>query len=367
MRPHGSLQITALRLSLLALFVAGVLFSGRSYSLTRTPTSMLRLDAPDPVPSVLDHVLVGITFKMNRGKIIFLKYTLTVIFTWQTEVDVWIITDNKPALSKVLHRWAFPGVRIHEFSFPPDFKGEPFLDSDQSQYLMTWEHRKVFETQFKTGNHTAFIYLEDDTEVGWETLLSWAIDAPALEDMGFSRGFWRTEVENDGEETMMDFLERRNMTGWKRIVEVECAAEGEGGKGLPCCNLEDPEAPYWDLREYPPKCQHRHYISLHQPYMGMWLGTRSQVEKFISHPLWRKDYAILANVSDPENIVYPWGYPERSTATSQLIDVPEGFYSNNVVPWDPNNVILLPIGRILHERNGYERYVHPHDYFDLDG
>lgn len=35
---------------------------------------MLRLDAPDPVPSVLDHVLVGITFKMNRGKIIFLKY-----------------------------------------------------------------------------------------------------------------------------------------------------------------------------------------------------------------------------------------------------------------------------------------------------
>lgn len=36
----------------------------------------------------------------------------------------------------------------------------------------------------------------------------------------------------------------------------------------------------------------------------------------------------------------------------QLVDVPEGFHSANVVPWDPVHRILLPIGRIEHERNG---------------
>lgn len=74
MQPHKSLQITVLRVGLLALFLAGVLFSGRSYSLTGAPIALHLLDALDPVPSVLDHVLVGITFKMNRQKIIFLKY-----------------------------------------------------------------------------------------------------------------------------------------------------------------------------------------------------------------------------------------------------------------------------------------------------
>lgn len=64
-----------------------------------------------------------------------------------------------------------------------------------------------------TGNHTAFVYLEDDTEVGWDNMLSWAIDAPALEDMGFSRGFWRTEVDEDGEEIMLDMQGKWNMTG----------------------------------------------------------------------------------------------------------------------------------------------------------
>jgi len=56
---------------------------------------------------------------------------------------------------------------------------------------------------------------------------------------------------------------------------------------------------------------------------------------------------------------------ERSTGSLQRIDVPQGFYSTNVIPWDPKNEILLPIGRIQHERNGYHRAIHPYEYFDF--
>lgn len=48
---------------------------------------------------------------------------------------------------------------------------------------------------------------------------------------------------------------------WKRVLEVDCS---EG----PCCEVEGPDAPYWQLRERPHPCVHRHYIALHETFMG---------------------------------------------------------------------------------------------------
>ena len=56
-------------------------------------------------------------------------------------------------------------------------------------------------------------------------------------------------------------------------------------------------------------------------------------------------------------------HTERTNGALQLHNVPEGFYSANVVPYDPHLEILLPAGRIRHTRNGYLRTVNPVDYF----
>lgn len=48
---------------------------------------------------------------------------------------------------------------------------------------------------------------------------------------------------------------------WKRVLEVDCNAG-------PCCELEDPDAPYWQLREGPRPCMHGHYIALQETFMG---------------------------------------------------------------------------------------------------
>lgn len=44
--------------------------------------------------------------------------TLSVIRTWQTRVDVCVITDNHLALQLVLDRWTYPGVSICPYSTP---------------------------------------------------------------------------------------------------------------------------------------------------------------------------------------------------------------------------------------------------------
>lgn len=37
----------------------------------------------------------------------------------------------------------------------------------------------------------------------------------------------------------------------------------------------------------------------------------------------------------------------------QLIDVPDGFWSSSVVPYDAQTATLLPVANIEHERNAY--------------
>lgn len=55
--------------------------------------------------------------------------TLQVIRTWQTKVDVCLITDNEGPLQLVLDRWALDGVAICPF------KGD-WLRPDESKYSL---------------------------------------------------------------------------------------------------------------------------------------------------------------------------------------------------------------------------------------
>ncbi len=42
--------------------------------------------------------------------------------------------------------------------------------------------------------YTSYIYMEDDTYLEWVNLLSWAADEPYLNELNFTRGFYRVEV-----------------------------------------------------------------------------------------------------------------------------------------------------------------------------
>ena len=44
------------------------------------------------------------------------------------------------------------------------------------------------------GNHTAFMYIEDDDLLLWEAMLAWAQDEAPLAELGFMRAFARTET-----------------------------------------------------------------------------------------------------------------------------------------------------------------------------
>lgn len=87
-------------------------------------------------------------------------------------------------------------------------------------------------------------------------------------------------------------------------------------------------------------------MQLSDPFMGMWLASHRRLGHYIRHPLWKKETLLQR---DDIN----WGYPEKSNSGLLFADVPEGFQTTNVVPYDPVKQVLLPFGQISHERNGY--------------
>jgi hypothetical protein len=93
----------------------------------------------------------------------------------------------------------------------------------------------------------------------------------------------------------------------------------------------------------------------------MWIATREQLTLFMAHPYWGKESALNATLS-PQMVL---GYPERSTAMNLLINVPEGYLSNCMVPYlssgkegEEHKPTLPLVAGVEHMRNGYSIIAH---------
>jgi len=87
--------------------------------------------------------------------------------------------------------------------------------------------------------------------------------------------------------------------------------------------------------------------------MGLWLASHERLRRYIKHPLWKKQNLLDMKIEDK---YVEWKYAEKSNGGLLFVDVPKGFWTTNVVPYDPIKKILLPIGHVSHERNGYSKY-----------
>ncbi len=176
-----------------------------------------------------------------------------------------------------------------------------------------------------------------------------------LEPLGFLRGLWRTEISLfTGKPVFMDVFWQCDLALWNRTLEVEVPARR-------ACAVVNAGDSMWRWREAPAGCRHRHYISLPAPYNGLWIASRSQLMRFMASTLWPKAGALAfdkpAVLHRNQNAAFwPWGPPERSTGMIQFLDVPKGFWSRSVVPYDPKKRVLLPAAQVGHSRNAWSSH-----------
>jgi hypothetical protein len=188
------------------------------------------------------------------------------------------------------------------------------------------------------------MYLEDDTLVPWPALVSWAYDTEVLEPLGFMRGFYRTEVSPmTGELVLMDIRGHVVESHWRRSIQVAPSPL--------VCNTT---AGDWNSTRPTVTCLiHSTYIELPWCYMGMWISTHLQLQKFIQSNLWEKEKALaLESIHGIVGVKW-FGYPERSTVYNQFVEVPTGHETANVIPYDPVAKTLATNAAVAHLRNAY--------------
>lgn len=206
------------------------------------------------------------------------------------------------------------------------------------------------------GMYTSFINVEADFKLTWTSLLSWAVDTAVLDPMGFQRGFFATEFHPDTGRLMevgnLPVLLasrkqqlRLNITSQPRLVRTISALCFENN------NLKSPNVKRWHES---PRCPHECFVQLPNPYTGFWVATASQLQRWVDSNQWKKADA-LANKSP----VLEWGYAETAAASLQLVQVPPGFESASVVPFDCQTQQLEIVAGVAHLPNKYAAQKQP--------
>ena len=309
------------------------------------------------VSPLLEHVLVIVSYHWDVTKLLYLATVLDTIRTYKTQVNVVVVTDNGQALRRVLGGWGHlnnSNPRLQIWQAPPT--NDPQKDS------LLWAHRQAVEEQFEQNHdYTSVLYMEDDTRLSWPAVVSWALDTEVLAPLNFTRCMYRTEVDiQTGGPNLMDWTSTPLRLTYKNTLNLSLNADFARVQA----RLQDAGrcgcGKHRDGSPWP--CQvHGFYLTPLQPYQGMWMATRTQLAFFMAHPYWVKEEALNATLA--RDMVM--GYPERSTVMNLLINVPEGYLSNCMVPYLPGGkegAIQEPslplVAGVEHMRNGYSIIAH---------
>lgn len=277
----------------------------------------------------LSHIFVVISFHYNPSKLVYLEAAIKTIKTFQTRVDVIVVTDNSQATASVLAEWNL-GQDVESDSSKIQVEIEPFIGSSSKRYALLWKHREVMEKAFSKNIYSSFLHIEDDTDISWNAMLAWSLDASVLEPLNFTRGFLRTEYNFKGVTAAQDVgtaMEVANFSLHHITSNAAC----------------------------PSRAASLHYAQIvNSVYHGCWIVSKHILGKWIRSGLWSE--------KDVETVKLPWplqhlcpGCPERTNLMHTLLDSPPGFIWNSLIPYDPKTGSACKRARIRHLRNGYAK------------
>lgn len=358
------------------------------------------------LPQLLSSILVVISFHWDRFKFTLLRLTLLELVEYRLHspiVDIVVVTDKPEALERLLYEMRLDDIIIHPFnSSSPQFSGKDKFD-------LLWEHRIVMKERFDSPrNYSTFMYLEDDTLVPWPTLVSWAIDTEVLEPLGFTRGIFRTEFNNNGNLSLNDLVtDLANFLGCSMNITkddsnpsphfvntLHLTDHSETSKSL----LLSSQKKHEYARCLPPAhsvtfrnqkrhhqrntahnraynhshvgdhngvqvfpCPvHSHFVNFYSPFQGMWVFSRTQLENIMKDSLWDRGSSFRIDTRRNGQRNWNWGSPERSNSILYFANRPQGFHTSNVVPFNFHDEVsrkgpkLSLYAQVEHTRHAYD-------------
>lgn len=265
----------------------------------------------------LSHICSSVSFHYNPGKLVYLENVLARLLAFPTNMDITVVTDDAASLSTVVQDW--------NLSSSVDVKGFD-VSREANPYALLWKHREVMEHMFLQTPCTALMHLEDDTDLTWGAMQSWALDTAVLEPLNFTRGFIRTEYGLEGRRMAMDATDIMRVASYGGQGTAEAQCSSYGGR----------------------VSHHLYYVQLRESYYGFWVVTRRLMEQWLRSNMWTEYELRGVSVQGTS----PW-FPEKTNWMHQFIGVPPSFPHTSLVPYDPITSRVCPDTYVRHLRNGY--------------
>ena len=228
---------------------------------------------------------------------------------YETPVQVELVSDNAIALQKYLKLSGLTHVKVHA------------VHHLENSHDLPRAHFELTKRAAKSDRFDTFIYVESDVLVPWSALQAWAHDVEQLQAKGFQRGLLRVGMGMSGDlfcpdnapsSGSDDNLWRQpalDLSTWNKSVEISNSG------------------------------QTSHFVQLRHSFWSGYVLTAEQMQKYMQSDKWAVDVK--------------WGAQEDAAMGNQFVDVPPGFDTNTVVPYDPQSRRLQARGFAVHLSNKF--------------
>jgi len=249
-----------------------------------------------PIP---DKLAICVAFHYVEARLPYLAQVAAHFPSLGREVDVTIVTNavGDEHRARILAQLPVAAARCSLFS--PAGLGHP--------YLLTWSHFAVMRERIGDASFTHFMYVEDDLLVRAVTIEYWLDAKPTLARFGLIPSILRVEqVPPDP---------AWYSTDQPVPVSVAKASRVAGSQAIG-------------------------YLNLPNPYQGMYLLDRTLMNEHLDGPSSSPDFG-------------PWYIREKAAQGLTFANVPYGFKSRNVVPFDVASKSVCECCFVHHLPNTY--------------
>ncbi len=188
--------------------------------------------------------------------------------------------------------------------------------------LLPWYHVSFMKNAFKNKSYTHFLYLEDDICINKKNFLYWYNSRKFLKKFNLIPGFIRTENKKN-KLYAIDFVKKNRKT---KLAYISIS-------------------------------NNYHFISHKFPYQGMYLYDRTLMKEHLNSPSSNPDCGHGAfNLKFLDKRMINLDLMAKANIGLTYINVPKGFNSRIVIPYDLNKNEISTMCFIKHLSNKYSKF-----------
>ena len=270
------------------------------------------IDAPDitlNVRNVCTKLAVCITFHYSEHRLQYFAEVCKGLEDISPVVILTVITNTSDQDELLKIQSCMDTSKLDFEFFIPHGLGHP--------YLLAWSHLDIFRKQFDDISFTHFLYVEDDIKVTKGNVEYWLNSREELKPLGLIPGFFRFEKGDVNREFYSPEVMSRMSLHDCSLIQL-----GDG----------------------------RAFIGIVYPYQGLYFLDRALMEEHLKGPSSNPDF----DHSDGGLLrVQSHDMRERAALCLTFVNVPSGYRSRYVLPFNNTNNQIESVCLVHHLPNNY--------------